>query len=569
MTYKDEKTSDEKNNIDGVYIKFNQYSDGDSIIPDDVSADEIEKNVPSYYKKTGINFRKPEGIKYDSGFIPCKLKYPFELSDEFIGRVVDLFIEIITDDIHYLTDDILKERIYGWDEYNRIARSAKGNVNNLKMSFEGGGGVREEYDFPGREFANFFNMGFLFYNRLSDLDKSIAEKVTRGRKLDFYNDDWDPPTSPSYVPEDNPQGLAIWYQDVLNLNDEDKNEIFNKIKGESFKKALKEVIRTSFGTVGSAFPYLDRSIDLPESKLKEACVYLNKYFNTKIKYLGPLREKPKDVYEFKNEYNSKEHELLVELAIQRLNINERKNLEEEFRKEKSDIGVKGERTAEVITLWHNNQWMVTNYYSPPSLDIIEKPKNTLLIDTLKDWMRHMAIADDIIARKLPDEKDNKDEKYEIKVIIDGEAFYLTQLGTGVSQVLPVLVMCLTAEPGSTIIIQNPEEQLHPRVQSKLADFFIAMALSGRQCIIETHSEYLIYALRYRISESLLRNDETIQKATKIYFAEKNNGISEFQEIKVTKRGGISAWPEGFFDERQKLSEKILDAIISEMDDEDA
>jgi predicted ATPase len=153
--------------------------------------------------------------------------------------------------------------------------------------------------------------------------------------------------------------------------------------------------------------------------------------------------------------------------------------------------------------------------------------------------------------------------------IGNDKFSIPQLGTGVSQVLPILTICLSAPLGSTIIIEQPELHLHPKMQSKLADFFIAMALSGRQCIIETHSEYLIYALRYRISKSLLRNDESIQKAIKIFFAEKKDGISTFQEIKVNKHGEISAWPEDFFDERQKLEDRMLGAILSEADDEDA
>jgi predicted ATPase len=143
------------------------------------------------------------------------------------------------------------------------------------------------------------------------------------------------------------------------------------------------------------------------------------------------------------------------------------------------------------------------------------------------------------------------------------------MGTGVSQVLPILVSCLLAEPGSTLIFEQPELHLHPRVQSRLADFFLSMALLGKQCIIETHSEYLIYALRYRISESLLKNDESVQNAVKLYFADKKDGKTEFQEIKVNRHGELSAWPDGFFDERQKLSDRMMDSILSEIEDENA
>ena len=92
MAYKDGKIDE-----DGVYIKFTRYSGSGGNILDAVSANEMKLRTPSYFNDTGINFEKPEEVLHDSNFIPCKLKYPFEFRDEFIGRAVDLFIEIITD----------------------------------------------------------------------------------------------------------------------------------------------------------------------------------------------------------------------------------------------------------------------------------------------------------------------------------------------------------------------------------------------------------------------------------------------------------------------------------------
>ncbi|WP_162528596.1 AAA family ATPase [Mycolicibacterium sp. CBMA 361] len=77
---------------------------------------------------------------------------------------------------------------------------------------------------------------------------------------------------------------------------------------------------------------------------------------------------------------------------------------------------------------------------------------------------------------------------------------LTSVGTGVSQVLPVLVMCLQAPPGSLLLIEQPELHLNPAVQQKLADFLLAIAASGRQLLVETHSDYLITRLRLRTAK---------------------------------------------------------------------
>jgi predicted ATPase len=125
----------------------------------------------------------------------------------------------------------------------------------------------------------------------------------------------------------------------------------------------------------------------------------------------------------------------------------------------------------------------------------------------------------------------------------------------VSQVLPILVSCLISEYDTTLLFEQPELHLHPAVQSRLADFFLSMAVLGKQCIIETHSEYLINRLRFRIASSPL--DGSLTSSAKIYFVEKRADTSSFKEIVVNDFGAISEWPEGFFDQSQGEAERIL------------
>ncbi|MCL2247591.1 MAG: DUF3696 domain-containing protein, partial [Lentimicrobiaceae bacterium] len=151
---------------------------------------------------------------------------------------------------------------------------------------------------------------------------------------------------------------------------------------------------------------------------------------------------------------------------------------------------------------------------------------------------------------------------------NGEKFALPQLGTGISQVLPILVMCLAAEPGSTIAIQEPEAHLHPKMQSRLADFFIAMSLSGRQCLIETHSEYMIEQLRYRVITQEETDKEKLHEKTKLYFVSKKEGVSQFKKIEMNSYAKLSEWPEDFFDESNKLADKITDEILRKLEGDD-
>jgi predicted ATPase len=47
---------------------------------------------------------------------------------------------------------------------------------------------------------------------------------------------------------------------------------------------------------------------------------------------------------------------------------------------------------------------------------------------------------------------------------------LTSVGVGVSQVLPVILLCLLSRSTSVILLEQPELHLHPAMQLKLADF---------------------------------------------------------------------------------------------------
>lgn len=88
-------------------------------------------------------------------------------------------------------------------------------------------------------------------------------------------------------------------------------------------------------------------------------------------------------------------------------------------------------------------------------------------------------------------------------------------------------------------------------------FFLSMALCNKQCIVETHSEYFIDRLRFRIAAATPKKE--LNSQTKIYFVEKPSQSSKFREVVINEYGAISDWPEGFFDQSQQQAEEILRA----------
>src|SRR5690606_16892939 len=102
------------------------------------------------------------------------------------------------------------------------------------------------------------------------------------------------------------------------------------------------------------------------------------------------------------------------------------------------------------------------------------------------WLARMKVA-----QRLEVRQQGRSSRYELVIHRDGVACNLRDVGIGVSQVLPVLVLAYFAPPGSTIILEEPEIHLHPLAQSVLAELFVEVSRQRKvQFIVETHSEHL-------------------------------------------------------------------------------
>ena len=153
--------------------------------------------------------------------------------------------------------------------------------------------------------------------------------------------------------------------------------------------------------------------------------------------------------------------------------------------------------------------------------------------------------------------------YQVKVEMDkgSPEVLLTDVGFGVSQVLPVIVLLNHVPEGSTVILEQPEIHLHPEVQSGLADAIIGIAETRNlQVIIESHSEHLLRRLQRRVA------DETIEaELVKLYFVSQENGEARLTDIGLNEYGEIKNWPEHFFgDEMEEIAETRKAAIERKM-----
>ena len=142
------------------------------------------------------------------------------------------------------------------------------------------------------------------------------------------------------------------------------------------------------------------------------------------------------------------------------------------------------------------------------------------------------------------------QEYEVDVHTKGSMGWvdLPDVGFGISQVLPVLVQCFYAPPGSIIIIEQPEIHLHPSAQSALADVMINAINSKEngndrniQLVIETHSEHFLRRLQRRIAEGVIDEEKV-----SAYFANINKIPAALESLQIDQFGNIRNWPEHFF-----------------------
>ena len=161
-------------------------------------------------------------------------------------------------------------------------------------------------------------------------------------------------------------------------------------------------------------------------------------------------------------------------------------------------------------------------------------------EQIPKWLQQLELIDSYDVRPLSD----TGGKYEclVKQYKGGPEVALTDVGFGVSQVLPVLILCHYAPEGSILILEQPEAHLHPKVQSELADVLIDVVKNRNiQIILESHSAHLLHRLQRRIAEEQMSADDTA-----FYFCQINDGTSEIERLKVDEYGNIRNWPQNFF-----------------------
>lgn len=240
-----------------------------------------------------------------------------------------------------------------------------------------------------------------------------------------------------------------------------------------------------------------------------------------LSYLGPLRIHPKRTYQWSGDTPE-------------------------------GVGQMGENTIAAILAAQNEGRMLNRGPRRPRQPFTE---------FVASWLKDLGVIHSFVVKPVAEGR----KEYEVLVKTHAKApeVKITDVGFGVSQVLPVLVQAFYCPPNSTVWMEQPEIHLHPQVQAELADVFISATRAREengprnvQLIIESHSEHFLNRLQRRIAEGEITPDDVA-----IYFCKKTGSATELEPLELNMFGDIENWPENFFgDEMADLTARTVAAM---------
>ncbi|MBI4755362.1 MAG: DUF3696 domain-containing protein [Betaproteobacteria bacterium] len=262
------------------------------------------------------------------------------------------------------------------------------------------------------------------------------------------------------------------------------------------------------------FPDQVRAYYQNASFLSDLELQLEQLFS-RVFYLGPLRDYPKRQYQWAGA-------------------------------QPADMGRRGERVVEAL---------LASRESGVSYSLGRGIKRQTLEQRVAWWLKELELISSFEVR--PVTEGGKLFQVWVRRHPRAAEVLITDVGFGVSQILPVISLCYYAPEGSTIILEQPEIHLHPRVQAGLADVFIDVVRQRKvQIILESHSEHLLRRLQLRIAEEKLMSNEA-----SLYFCSTDKGESRLTTLELDLFGNIVNWPKDFFGDEMAEIATMQKAIL--------
>ena len=211
-----------------------------------------------------------------------------------------------------------------------------------------------------------------------------------------------------------------------------------------------------------------------------------------------------------------------------------------------DVGQRGERTVDAILAATRDGEMRSLGY---------RKRQKTFQEMIAYWLKQLGLIEDFQLKEIA--KGTNLYRAMLKTSHKGPSTSLTDVGFGVSQILPVLVLLYYVPEHSTVLMEQPEIHLHPAVQSGLADVMLSVArVRNVQILVESHSEHLMRRLQRRVAEAEVSYDDV-----KLYFVSLQRGAAQISDLLLNEWGEIENWPERFFGDEMGEIAAIAEASL--------
>lgn len=208
--------------------------------------------------------------------------------------------------------------------------------------------------------------------------------------------------------------------------------------------------------------------------------------------------------------------------------------------ETDDVGISGEYTPYIMRKYGKKY--IDGFLPPEKNKIPVSEKKLPFKKCVQGWLDYLNFGKYSLTSSL--------EAIQLNI----QDYNVSNVGFGISQVLPIIVSGLIQKESEILLLEQPEIHLHPGAQMCMADFLVSMAMHNKGVIVETHSDHIINRVVRRAMESKEINNRMV-----IYFIEQDSeGISHVERVFIDPIRGVLIDNENFFMQFASETEKIVE-----------